>query len=229
MKIIPFIKLFIILFPLSTALGQEWANVKRYEKENALLSVVASKVNGRVVFIGNSITEGWIKTRPAFFEGKPYVNRGISGQTTSQMLGRFRQDVINLKPAVAVLLAGINDIAENTGPITLEAVAGNVFSMAELAKANKIKVIMCSVLPASDFKWKPGMQPGPKVVKLNMLLKKYANDNAIPYLDYYTPMVNDSQGLKSEYGEDGVHPNDAGYAVMEPLIEKAIQEISKKQ
>lgn len=218
-----------MLCPVSAALGQEWANVKRYEKENMQLSTATRYAKERVVFMGNSITEGWLKSRPAFFEGKPYVNRGISGQTTSQMLVRFRQDVISLKPALVVLLAGINDIAENTGPITLEAVAGNIFSMAELAKTNNIKVILCSVLPASDFKWRQGMHPGPKVVELNKLIKKYAYDNTISYVDFYSPMVNDSLGLKAEYGEDGVHPNDAGYAIMEPLIEKAIQKISKNQ
>jgi lysophospholipase L1-like esterase len=207
--------------------GQDWANLKRYEKENAELSGSAHNEK-RVVFMGNSITEGWLRTHPAFFEGKPYIDRGISGQTTPQMLLRFRQDVIDLKPAIVVILAGINDIAQNTGPMTLEETAGNIFSMAELAKVNGIKVVLCSVLPASDFPWKQGMEPGPKVVKLNSILLKYAKDHDIEYVDYYTPMVNDNLGLKKELGDDGVHPNEKGYAIMEPLVEKALSKISNK-
>lgn len=207
--------------------GQDWANLKRYEKENAELSGSAHSEK-RVVFMGNSITEGWLRIHPAFFEGKPYIDRGISGQTTPQMLLRFRQDVIDLKPETVVILAGINDIAQNTGPMTLEETAGNIFSMAELAKVNGIKVVLCSVLPASDFPWKQGMEPGPKVVKLNSMLLKYAKDHDIEYIDYYTPMVNDTLGLKKELGDDGVHPNEKGYAIMEPLVEKALSKISNK-
>jgi lysophospholipase L1-like esterase len=221
------LSLFATLFIMQHLHAQDWANLKRYEKENAAL---ATPVSGekRVVFMGNSITEGWLRTHPVFFEGKPYVDRGISGQTTPQMLLRFRQDVINLKPYIVVILAGINDIAQNTGPMTLEETAGNIISMAELAKANGIKIIMCAILPASDFPWKPGMEPGPKVVKLNAMLNKYAKEHNIPFVDYYTPMVNDSLGLKKELGDDGVHPNEKGYMIMEPLVEKAISDLSKK-
>jgi len=208
--------------------GQDWANLKRYEKENAQLALPAANEN-RVVFIGNSITEGWLRVHPSFFDGKPYIDRGISGQTTSQMLLRFRQDVISLKPSIVVILAGINDIAENTWPITLEETAGNIFSMAELAKAHGIKVIMCTVLPASDFPWKPDMNPGPKVVKLNALLSSYAKQHNIPFVDFYTSMVNNSLGLQKELGEDGVHPNEKGYAIMEPLVERAITNLSNKK
>jgi len=208
--------------------GQDWANLKRYEKENAQLALPAANEN-RVVFMGNSITEGWLRVHPSFFDGKPYIDRGISGQTTPQMLLRFRQDVISLKPSIVVILAGINDIAENTGPITLEETAGNIFSMAELAKAHGIKVIMCTVLPASDFPWKPDMNPGPKVVKFNTLLSSYAKKHNIPFVDYYTSMVNNSLGLQKELGEDGVHPNEKGYAIMEPLVERAITNLSNKK
>lgn len=150
--------------------------------------------------------------------GKLYVNRGISGQTTPQMLVRFRQDVINLKPSVVVILAGINDIAGNTGPSTIEGIADNIMSMAELAKANNIKVVLCSVLPAFDFPWRQGLEPAEKVVKLNALLKSYAEKHNFVYVDYFTAMANESNGLKNELGNDGVHPNATGYSIMEPLI-----------
>jgi lysophospholipase L1-like esterase len=173
--------------------------------------------------MGNSITEGWSNLHPDFFSGKPYINRGISGQTTPQMLIRFRPDVINLKPAVVVILAGINDIAGNTGPSTLEMIEDNLASMAELAKARGIPVVLSSVLPAFDFPWRPGMQPAEKVVQLNGWIKKYAESNGCIYLDYFTPMSDERHGLKTELTFDGVHPNVAGYKVMEPLVESAIQ------
>ena len=173
--------------------------------------------------MGNSITEGWSRLRPDFFSNKPYINRGIGGQTTPQMLLRFRQDVIGLTPSVVVILAGINDIAENTGPSTIEMIVNNIVSMTELAKANKIKVILCSVLPAYDFPWRQGLEPAKKVLELNKQLKAYADDNKLVYIDYFTPMVNESNGLKKELGTDGIHPNVTGYLVMEPLIEQAIE------
>jgi lysophospholipase L1-like esterase len=202
--------------------AQDWANLKRFQKENSELML--PRVNEhRVVFMGNSITEGWLSIRPEFFVNKPYVNRGISGQTTPQMLLRFRQDVIHLKPSIVVILAGINDIAQNTGPSTIEMIANNIISMAELAKANHINVIICSVLPAFDFPWREGLKPAEKVIKLNALLKSYSNKNKLEYVDYYSAMVNDSNGLKKELGEDGIHPNKKGYLIMEPILEKAIK------
>lgn len=204
----------------------DWADLKRFEGDNKNLKQPAANEK-RVVFMGNSITEGWIKIDQAFFSGKPYIDRGISGQTTPQMLVRFRQDVIDLKPAAVVILAGINDIAQNTGPITLENTFGNIVSMAELAKANQIKVVLSSVLPAYDFPWRPGMQPAEKVVTLNAMIKEYANKNGIVYLDYYSAMVDQRKGLKASLSEDGVHPNFAGYKIMEPLAEKAIAEALK--
>jgi len=204
------------------AQAQDWANIGRFKDDNAKVGLPAAGVN-RVVFMGNSITEGWIRTHPAYFEGKPYVNRGISGQTTPQMLVRFRPDVINLKPALVIILAGTNDIAGNTGPSTLEMILDNLISMAELAKANKIKVVLSSVLPAFDYPWKPGLEPAPKIVKLNEMIKKYADANGIVYLDYFSPMVDERNGLKKELSVDGVHPNEAGYLIMEPLAEAAIK------
>lgn len=202
--------------------GQDWANLKRFQQENSELMLAKAHEN-RVVFMGNSITEGWLSIRPEFFKNKPYVNRGISGQTTPQMLVRFRQDVIHLKPSTVVLLAGINDIAENTGPSTIEMIANNIVSMAELAKANHINVIICSVLPANKFPWREGLKPAEKVIKLNTILKSYSKKHKLAYVDYYSAMVNDSHGLKKELGEDGIHPNKNGYLIMEPILEKAIK------
>jgi lysophospholipase L1-like esterase len=208
-----------LLFEFSYA--QDWANLKRFQKENTELTISKPKEH-RVVFMGNSITESWLGIRPDFFANKPYVNRGIGGQTTPQMLLRFRQDVINLMPSVVVILAGINDIAGNTGPSTIKMIADNIISMAELAKANNIKVILCSVLPAYDFTWRQGLKPAEKVVKLNRLLKTYANKHNLAYVDYFTAMADESNGLKKELGSDGVHPNITGYLIMEPLVENAI-------
>lgn len=213
-----------IIFMEQTLLAQnnDWANFGRYNEENSKLGLPAPDEN-RVVFMGNSITQGWGEAFPEFFEGKSYINRGISGQTTPQMLVRFRPDVVNLKPKVVVILAGTNDIAGNTGPSTLEMIEDNIASMDEIAKANNIKVVLCSVLPAYDFSWKPGLNPAQKIVDLNSWIKEYAIQNKIVYVDYFTPMADYRNGLKKEYSEDGVHPNLAGYKVMEPLVEIAIE------
>jgi lysophospholipase L1-like esterase len=207
--------------------AQDWANLGRYKNENTQLELPKANEK-RVVFMGNSITEGWIKKDPDFFSGKPYVNRGISGQTTPQMLLRFQADVIALKPKVVVILAGINDIAGNTGPSTLEMIEDNISSMSVLAKSAGIKVILSSVLPAYDFPWRPGLSPAEKVVALNKWIQNYAFKNGFIYLDYYSPMVDDRKGLKAEYTTDGVHPNEKGYKIMEPLAEKAIGLALKK-
>ncbi|MBF4465021.1 SGNH/GDSL hydrolase family protein [Flavobacterium sp. LC2016-12] len=212
----------------SISYGQDWPNLNRYKEENAKMQVLNSKDHSRVVFMGNSITEGWLSKRPDFFSANKYINRGISGQTTPQMLLRFRQDVIALKPSVVVILAGINDIAQNTGPYSLGATSGNLFSMYELAKQNGIKVIICSVLPAADFPWKRGLEPAQKVIELNKVLKEYAEKNKLLYVDYFSAMVNEKWGLKEELGTDGVHPNEAGYAIMEPILQKAISKALKK-
>ena len=216
------INIFFLMLLTTLSYGQDWANLKRFQQENSEL-MLAKAHEHRVVFMGNSIIEGWLSIRPEFFKNKPYVNRGISGQTTPQMLVRFRQDVIHLKPSTVVLLAGINDIAENTGPSTIEMIANNIISMAELAKANQIKVIICSVLPANHFPWRQSIKPAEKVRKLNALLQSYSYENKLAYVDYYSAMVNDSHGLKKELGEDGIHPNKNGYLIMEPILEKAIK------
>ena len=174
--------------------------------------------------MGNSITDSWARWFPDMFPGKPYIGRGVSGQTTPQMLVRFRQDVIALKPAVVVILAGTNDIAGNTGPSTLEMIEDNLMSMTELAKANGIRVVLSSVLPVFDYPWKPGLEPAPKIVALNAWIKSYAARAGAVYVDYHSAMADARQGLRAELAIDGVHPNEAGYRVMAPLAEKAIAE-----
>ena len=175
MKKLKFIVALLLLSVLSTqfSFAQDWANLQRFRAENAN-QVLPTPNEKRVVFMGNSITEGWVNIHPQFFAGKFYLNRGISGQTTPQMLLRFRADVIKLKPKVVVILAGTNDIAGNTGPSTLEMIEDNIISMAQLAKANDIKVILCSVLPVYDYPWKPGLEPAGKIIALNKLIKSYA-------------------------------------------------------
>lgn len=206
----------------------DWPNLHRYRDENAKLDPPSPNEN-RVVFMGNSITDGWSRVSPDFFAGKPYLNRGISGQTTPQMLIRFRRDVIDLKPKVVIILAGINDIAGNTGPSSLEMIEDNFTSMAQLAKANGIKVVLCSVLPAYAFPWRPGINPVQKVTDLNKWIKNYADKNNFIYVDYYDAMVDERKGLPEKYSKDGVHPNQAGYKIMEPLAEKGIDQALKQK
>jgi lysophospholipase L1-like esterase len=198
----------------------DWAELHRYAADNATLPTPEPN---RVVFYGDSITDAWTRNGGTFFPGKPYLNRGISGQTTPQMLVRFRQDVINLHPAAVVILAGVNDIAGNTGPSTPEMIQDNFRSMCEIAAANNIRVIIASVLPAADFPWKPNMDPAPKILALNKWLAVYAAQQHLTYLDYYTPMADPATGgMKPGLSKDGVHPNTAGYAIMQPLAQTAI-------
>ena len=206
----------------------DWQNLARYRKANTALAATKS-LKPRVVFMGNSITDGWINANSSFFAGKNYIDRGISGQTTPQMLVRFRPDVIDLKPAVVVILAGINDIAGNTGIMTPEETFGNIVSMAQLAKANNIKVVISSVLPAYDFPWRPGMEPAEKVIKLNARLKDFAAKNNMVYLDYFNAMKDERNGLPANLSKDGVHPTLEGYKIMEPLAEKAIAEALRRR
>lgn len=218
--------LFLPLTIFSQEMKTDWANINRYSKENQILKTEDNKDN-RVVFMGNSITEGWKTNDPEFFSKNKYINRGIGGQTTSQMLVRFRPDVIDLKPKLVVILAGINDIAQNNGPIELHDIFGNIVSMVELAKANTIKVILSSVLPANDFPWKKGMEPAEKIIELNKMLEKYAFENKIIFVNYYPKMVNSEKGLDKKYTNDGVHPTLAGYKVMEPLVQEAILKVTE--
>jgi acetyl esterase/lipase/lysophospholipase L1-like esterase len=207
-------------------LHTDWAFLKRYELENKNLPAPKPKEN-RVVFLGNSIFENWKALDSTWFAEKKYLDRGISGQTTGQTLVRFKQDVINLKPALVVINGGTNDVSEMTGPYVEENTLNNIISMVELAKANNIKVVLTSVLPAYNFAWKPSIQPIDKIIQLNKRIKEYASKNNIVYLDYYSPLVDEKKGMKKELTEDGVHPTLAGYKIMEPLTIKAIEETLK--
>lgn len=204
-------------------LRTDWAYLARYREANAKLGPPAPGEQ-RVVFMGNSITEGWAPLFDSLFPGKPYVGRGISGQTTPQMLVRFRQDVVDLHPAVVVILAGTNDIAGNTGPSTLEMIEDNFASMTEIAQANGIRVVLASVLPVYDYPWRPGLTPAPKIIELNKWLREYASAHDAVYLDFHSAMADSRGGLPPELARDGVHPTAAGYRIMAPLTEKAIQQ-----
>lgn len=199
----------------------DWPDLARYREADAKLGP-PKPGEQRVVFYGNSITDVWARYFPAEFPGRPYVGRGISGQTTPQMLVRFRQDVIGLKPAVVVILAGTNDIAGNTGPSTLGMIEDNLTSMVELARANGIRVVLCSVLPAYAYPWAPSVQPAPKIVALNAWIRKYAASTGVVYLDYWSAMADQRDGLRSDLTVDGVHPNEVGYRVMAKMVEPAI-------
>lgn len=201
----------------------DWASLARYRDANATLGAPKSGER-RVVLFGDSITEQWAQYFDVMFAGKPYVGRGISGQTTPQLLVRFRQDVIALRPAAVVILAGTNDIAGNTGPSTLEMIEDNLVSMTELAKANGIRVVLSSVLPVFDYPWKRGLEPAPKIVALNAWMKAYAAKAGAVYLDYHAAMADAGGGLPPELARDGVHPTEAGYRVMAPLLDRAVAE-----
>jgi lysophospholipase L1-like esterase len=200
----------------------DWPNLSRYAQSNAALPAPARNER-RVVFMGDSITDGWKLAE--YFPGKPYVNRGISGQTTPQMLIRFRPDVVDLKPKVVVILAGTNDIAGNTGPMTLEQIEDNLASMSEIARANGIRVVFSSVMPVFASESRPQFfkqRPPEKIVELNRWIQGYCERTGCVYLDYFSAMV-DSEGLlKRELSQDGLHPNDAGYKLMAPMAESAI-------
>jgi len=198
---------------------RDWPNLAKYREANAKIGVPVESEK-RVVFLGDSITEAWDLS--VFFKGKPYVNRGISGQTTPQILLRFRQDVIALNPDIVVILAGTNDIAENTGPTPPGAIEDNLKSMVDLARKNGVHPILASVLPAAVYPWRPEIRPIEKILGLNQWMKEYAATEGIGYLDYYSAMVNDQRGLTPEFSGDGVHPNEAGYAIMASIVADAI-------
>jgi lysophospholipase L1-like esterase len=201
----------------------DWPGLARYRDADVALGPPKPDED-RVVFYGNSITDAWARYFADQFPGKPYVGRGISGQTTPQMLIRFRQDVIQLRPAAVVILAGTNDIAGNTGPSTPEMIEDNLTSMVELAAASGIRVVLCSVLPAYDYPWRPGLHPAPRIVALNAWMKTFAAQRGAVYVDYWSAMADERQGMRSDLTLDGVHPNEAGYRVMARLVEPAIAE-----
>jgi lysophospholipase L1-like esterase len=200
----------------------EWAYLSKYRDADAKLDPPKPSEK-RVVFLGDSITQFWGEMDGRFFSGKPYVNRGIGGQTTSQMLVRFRQDVIGLTPSVVVILGGTNDIAENGGLTTLEAIEENLQSMVELARFHGIRVVLASVLPALDYPWRRGLKPADKISGLNRWMEEFSTQNHLVYLDCYSAMVDANRAMRPDLSGDGVHPNLAGYLVMEPLTEEAIR------
>ena len=219
MKKILLLPLLFVALSLS-AQSKDWAQFYRYEGKNDSLTTRPD-----VVFMGNSITDCWADTVPAFFADNNFVGRGISGQVSSQMLVRFQEDVINLHPKVVVICCGTNDIAQNNGPITLEHILHNIKSMCQLARANKIKPVVCSTLPAKGFKWRPDMEPANDIIRLNEMIKAYAQENKIPYVDYHSALKDEENGLPRKYSKDGVHPNAQGYAVMESVIMPVLKKV----
>jgi len=211
----------------ATSTLQDWPALNRYRADNAKVSPPAAGEE-RVVFMGDSITDGWGRRYGKFFPGKPYNNRGISGQTTQQMLIRFRPDVIALKPKAVVILAGTNDIAGNTGPMTLEMIEDNLATMTELAQAHGIKVVLSSVMPTCDYiRMQSDRRPNAKIIELNKWIKDYAAVHQAIYLDYFTAMLDDQGALKKELTYDGLHPNDAGYELIMPVAQKAVDQALK--
>lgn len=196
----------------------DWAQFGRYAEANKSV-----KAPTRVVFMGNSITDGWWNTDSLFFKNNRYIGRGIGGQTTAQMLVRFRADVIDLQPKAVVILAGTNDIAQNNGYIAPENILGNIISMAELAKANNIDVVLCSILPAYEYGWRKGLKPADKIIALNKMIKEYADRHNLTYVDYHSALKDARNGLPEKYSKDGVHPTMEGYKIMERLISEALE------
>ncbi|WP_228850786.1 SGNH/GDSL hydrolase family protein [Aegicerativicinus sediminis] len=202
-------------------MSQDWANLKKYREAND--SIIDSGNYPDVVFMGNSITEGWVNMHPVFFRENNFVGRGIGGQTTPQMLIRFTPDVIDLKPKAVVILAGTNDIAGNTGFSSVKMITDNIKAMALLAHNNGIKVILSSILPVYDYPWRPGLGPVSKIDEINSWMKKFAEENGHTYLDYFSSLSDEKGGMKTEYANDGVHPTKEGYNIMEPLVFEAIK------
>ena len=205
---------------------KDWAKFGYYEKANAEIADRVGKIDA--VFMGNSITNGWALKDPAFFEKNNFVGRGISGQTTSEMLVRFRRDVLDLKPRCVVIMAGINDIAMNNGIISHENIMGNIESMCELAKLHKIKVILCSVTPSRQFRWRKELTPAEDIKRLNEMIKAYAAKNKIHYVDYHSALTEEDGGMPLKWAKDGVHPNlEGSVTVMEPMALKAVNKVLK--
>ena len=209
---------------LSLAQRNDWARFNFYSSANASLEKAPS-----VVFMGNSITENWGDWRPQFFKDHNFVSRGISGQTTCQMVVRFHADVVDLNPKAVVIMAGTNDIAKNNGDISLKHVAQNIESMCEIAKAHKIKPVICTVTPCKRYSWRPELENvADSIVELNRMLQSYAVKNHITYVDFWTPMAAEDKGMRSELAEDGCHPNDKGYDIMEAILLKTLRKLGIK-
>ena len=212
------------ILSLDAKFNKDEANFLRYAKNNS--NVKTSPV---AVFMGDSITDGWARKNPDFFKKNNYIGRGISGQVSSQMLVRFRRDVIDLKPKFVLILAGTNDIARNKGYISEENIAGNIISMCEIAKINGVEPIICSILPAAKYKWRPEIKSVEPIKKVNAILKKYADANSIAYLDYYSVLDDGNSGLSKAHSGDGVHPTKACYAIMEKMAKALIDKRSESK
>ena len=206
--------------------ARDWAQFNRYAQQNDSLRSANAEV--KVVFLGNSITQGWREKRPEFFAEHGFVGRGINGQTSSEMLVRMRQDVIDLHPQVVVILAGANDIAQNNGYIGLEHILGNIISMCELARVNHIQPVLCSLLPARRFYWTNRIPDAPGLIQnMNAMIRDYAQANDIPFVDYWSKMADDDGGLLPGLSDDAVHPTPAGYHIMEPLILHTLEPLTR--
>lgn len=209
--------------------ADDWAMLSKYQKENEALGVPKSREK-RVVFLGSSIFEFWKQKDPGFFAGRPYIDRGISGQISPQLLIRFRQDVINLKPKAVIILAGSNDIAGNTGHVTNERILDCIKSMAELAKKHRIKVILCKYVPVYEYAWNKNIKDASeKIISLNKAIVAYAEKEHFTLVDYFTPLVDERNGQRADLTVDGVHPNLAGYKLMEAVTEVAIKQAFKSR
>ena len=203
----------------------DWPNLSRYQDENRSVGI-PEKGKQRVVFMGDSITEEWSNLYADYFDTEGYINRGIGGQTTPQMLIRFKPDVIDLEPDIVVILAGTNDIAGNTGPSNVKMITDNIFSMAELARAHQIKVVLSSILPVFEYEWAKEIKDVPATIdSVNDELKKYVNDHGLIYLDYFSSMVDERKGLNKDYTYDGVHPNQDGYILMSSLAQNVLSRL----
>ena len=233
MKRILLFSIFLAAFSLSMNAEKTWAQYERYAASNDTLiarrrmpeygyNKLANSRRIEAVLMGNSITDNWAKFDPEFFIKNKFVGRGISGQTSAQMLSRFQADVIALNPKMVIILAGANDIAQNNGYISLEHIMQNIQSMCELAKFHKIKPVLCSCLPAAAFKWRPELKPAEEIKRLNEMIKAYAKANHITYVDYHSALVDDQGGLPKKYANDGVHPNIEGYKIMEQILLKSL-------
>ena len=208
-----------------TDIHTDWPNLAKYREANENLKN-SSSGGDRIVLVGDSITEGWTEFNPEFFQENNMINRGISGQTTPQMLIRFKPDVVGLRPFVVVILAGTNDIAGNTGPANVNMITDNIFSMSEIARSNGIKVVLSSILPVYEYEWaKEIMDPPSTIASVNTKLKEYVTLQDLEYLDYHSEMVDERDGMKKKYSSDGVHPNEKGYEVMSALAEKMLSGI----
>lgn len=205
-----------------SAQQKDWAQFGRYAEANKSVEIPS-----HVVFMGNSITDNWWPSDSLFFITNKYVNRGIGGQTTAEMLVRFRADVLDLRPEAVVILVGTNDVAQNNGYIAPENTFGNIVSMVELAQAHNIRVVLCSIMPAADFPWRPGLEPAGKILRLNKMIHDYAIQQNIPYVDYHTALKDSREGLPAIYSGDGVHPNLAGYKIMEEMVKEGISKALK--